>query len=1633
MEGEHDSRENRALADALIAYLSGDDTEDFRPLRGFLNIYPVSRWRASLLTNLGIVYERAGFYSRAMAAFEEAWHLSKDSDEPTVRAMADLAVTELMDLYMPIGDLVNLERLLLEVEGREMKGSTDEKRVKAEGTVWAMHNAHHLAIPSGRVAVERLFALERPNDMRHPQLDTLHPSMEGATLTEVEDLAGRVGLNLQRAYRQNKGQARIPVPSLAHMKGGHFAAVVGERNGRFKLDDPSRGGEIWMSREAFEEESTGYFLIAGGRLPPGWRKPPPQEVDGVRGKCHVGLPKGSMSGKHVSQKGGCNGRCPDKGLAGYTFYDGLASLNITDNPVGYSPPVGPSIDFWLTYNQREATQPQTFTYSNVGHQWTHDFLAYVEDDPSNLGEPVELFLRGGGAETYEGFENNVSEPQLETRAVMTIVSTNPIEYERQLPDGSIEIYAQPDGATAPRKVFLTEWQDPQGNAVTLTYDAQLRLVSVTDAIGQVTTLSYGMLENPLRITKVTDPFGRTAVLEYDEDENLVSITDVIGMTSEFSYGSGYFIRSLTTPYGTTTFRGGNFPTQSLFRYIEATDPLGGTERVEYGDYADLLPSSDPPEDVPIGFAGKNNSLKAYVSVYWDKLAMSLAEGDPNKAVVTKFAHHTTLDLSTYHIVAEKKPLENRVWYAFDGNQGAHYVGPLGRPSKIARVLDDGSSQIYRYEYNSRGMVTRYTDPVGRETLYQYDTNEIDLLNVRQKNPESPGGYDLLATYTYNSQHLPLSATGSSGHNTTFTYNADGQLATMTTPERAGITENRTTTYSYDEDGYLETVSEPATGATTSYTYDSCGRLDTVTDSDDYTLTSDYDALDRVTKITYPDSIYIETIYERLDPVRTRDRLGRWTYTAYDAIQRVTATTDPLGRTATQQWCPCGTLDAFTDPNGNTTRWEYDIQGRMIKEIRADNTEWVYDYDETSSRFQALTDPKDQVKTYGYFLDGNLQGVSYTNEEHDTPNVTFTYDDTYDRVVEMVDGIGTTTYAYNPIGAGSSLGAGMLWSVDGPLTNDTVTYSYDELGRVVGRSINGAAATYDYDALGRITKEVNVLGTFTFQYEDVTSRLQSVHYPNGQTVSYSYYANSGDRRIEEIHHTKADTSTISKFNYGYDAVGNIETWTQQADANPAKAYDFEYDKGDQLKRAVWRTTGATPTVLERYVYGYDGAGNRTVEQVDDAPLLSAYDNVNRLVSLSPGGALRFAGALDEAATVTVQSEPALVAADHTFEGTAEVGSGTTEVVLKAKDFSGNERTNTYEVDVSGSSGSFTFDANGNMTTDNESRTFEWDAENRLIAVNDGTDRSEFSYDGLGMRVRIIDKDDGEVIEDRRFIWCGSRICEERDSTGSGVVKSFFEHGFLEHPGDSYFYTRDHLGSIREVVDEAGGIRARYEYDPYGRTTKSQGDVESDLQYTGHLAHSLTGLLLAPNRAYMASLGRWLSEDPTGGDRTGNLYAYVTNNPAAFVDPLGLFELRYNVTEIYQDDIEEECRNKKTKQLTNPAGACSQINGLALGSCVCEGGKWRGETILIVTGFMYIYDGTFPYKGRNPKDKSVINSRSARNHERRVHIDPATAAASLLLIMFELRRFDTKEKCEKELEKVKKKANNLFNKLLHKDKT
>jgi RHS repeat-associated protein len=209
-------------------------------------------------------------------------------------------------------------------------------------------------------------------------------------------------------------------------------------------------------------------------------------------------------------------------------------------------------------------------------------------------------------------------------------------------------------------------------------------------------------------------------------------------------------------------------------------------------------------------------------------------------------------------------------------------------------------------------------------------------------------------------------------------------------------------------------------------------------------------------------------------------------------------------------------------------------------------------------------------------------------------------------------------------------------------------------------------------------------------------------------------------------------------------------------------------------------------------------------------------------------------------------------------------------------------------VSGGSGSatLTYDLNGNLLSDG-SRTFEWDAENRLVAVNSLATghRSEFSYDGLGRRVEIVEKDNSVVSSDQKYLWDSVEIAEQRDSTGATAQKRFYGQGFVDTDGTVLTYTRDHLGSIRELVDAQQNVRARYDYDPYGRMTKVQGDRDSLFGYASMEWHAASGLELAVFRAYDPNMGRWISRDPINERGGINLYSYVNGDVIRLSDPLG----------------------------------------------------------------------------------------------------------------------------------------------------
>jgi hypothetical protein len=84
---EPTAAENAALADALVSYRKDFDPDDFSSLTGFLEAQPKSPWRLSLLTNLGLAYYKAGYYSKALEAWRQASDLALPVTDPVQKPL----------------------------------------------------------------------------------------------------------------------------------------------------------------------------------------------------------------------------------------------------------------------------------------------------------------------------------------------------------------------------------------------------------------------------------------------------------------------------------------------------------------------------------------------------------------------------------------------------------------------------------------------------------------------------------------------------------------------------------------------------------------------------------------------------------------------------------------------------------------------------------------------------------------------------------------------------------------------------------------------------------------------------------------------------------------------------------------------------------------------------------------------------------------------------------------------------------------------------------------------------------------------------------------------------------------------------------------------------------------------------------------------------------------------------------------------------------------------------------------------------------------------------------------------------------------------------------------------------------
>jgi RHS repeat-associated protein len=156
--------------------------------------------------------------------------------------------------------------------------------------------------------------------------------------------------------------------------------------------------------------------------------------------------------------------------------------------------------------------------------------------------------------------------------------------------------------------------------------------------------------------------------------------------------------------------------------------------------------------------------------------------------------------------------------------------------------------------------------------------------------------------------------------------------------------------------------------------------------------------------------------------------------------------------------------------------------------------------------------------------------------------------------------------------------------------------------------------------------------------------------------------------------------------------------------------------------------------------------------------------------------------------------------------------------------------------------------------------------------------------------------GAVQSSIKYQYGDTGVLQERSVDGGTVLKTYTSQGEQSYTIinnltsiTNCYYSRDHLGSVREVVTSTGAVFVRYDYTPYGERSRVGGfaSFEAEKGFTGHDYLVDSGLILTRFRAYDPRTARWLSRDPIGERGGMNLYGYVGGDPVNRWDPTGEF--------------------------------------------------------------------------------------------------------------------------------------------------
>ncbi len=536
----------------------------------------------------------------------------------------------------------------------------------------------------------------------------------------------------------------------------------------------------------------------------------------------------------------------------------------------------------------------------------------------------------------------------------------------------------------------------------------------------------------------------------------------------------------------------------------------------------------------------------------------------------------------------------------------------------------------------------------------------------------------------------------------------------------------------------------------------------------------------------------------------------------------------------------GLLNRLTTANGLEAENTYDADLRLVEVLLPDGESQYSGFD--ASGFEvSVAPPGGAPVLLTPDARKNLASITYPDAGSGPAQTLFGYDDDKRSVAETRANGTVLSNTFNNLGQLTTVG----------YSGGQLSYGYD-LASGLKTQIAAPNVTLDriFDGpwLAQESWSGSVAGGVERQMDTNRVRSKTVSVNGTDSISYSYTplltkVGSMDMTYDPANDQIATTSIgLVTDEYHYDAESRLESYTAKISGLDYYSYDLTYDVMSRITDIAETMSG----IGHVHTFSYDDRGN--LESVDiDAVNVSGfvYDSRGNRTGVTSG-------------------------------------MSTTDATYDAQDRQ-----------LTRGAYAFDYDEDGMLTSQTvavDTTSYVYDEFSNLLRVTlpDGRD-IDYVVDGVHRRMeRTIDG-----VRTAAWLFENNRIVAELDianSVTSRFVYATFNGApdYMIRSARTYRFIKDHLGSVRAVIDVGdGNIAQEISYDAWGQIT---GDTNPGFQpfgFGGGIYDPLSGLTRFGARDYSAASGRWTTRDPIGfsGGST-NLYCYVGNDPVNLTDESGL---------------------------------------------------------------------------------------------------------------------------------------------------